>query len=480
MKLYDRLIAYASSDALGMHMPGHKRNTQLCTMDNPFAFDITEIDGFDNLHHPEDVLKESQQLAAEVYHTRDTRYLINGSTAGILAGISACTKPGDRILVARNCHKSVYHALIMQQLIPVYLHPLIDTETGIAGRIDPEEVKRILNEDTEHTIRLCVITSPTYEGILSDIKTIADLCHMHDIVLMVDEAHGAHLNTDPMHTSPFQDSALMHGADLVIQSVHKTLPSLTQTALLHRNSDRVSSELITFYLDIYQTSSPSYVLMASIDQCMHLMASDEWQKILQNWQDGISAFHEAVKNLKVLQVYHPSDEIYDQSKLVITTIRTSHSGSDLMAKLRDEYHIELEMASACYVIAMTGAGDTEENLLRFAHALCAIDAEWAEEIIPAKRNGIPVIVQEEQCLIPSEAFACTRSNTYEEKTLDASLLNAVSLDFLYVYPPGVPFVVPGEKITEAVLRQVKSFEESGCTVIGYHNEEKKSIRIIQI
>ena len=213
-------------------MPGHKR--QSLHFPNPYAIDITEIDGFDNLHHAEGILKEAQERAAELYGSRECFYLINGSTCGLLAAISAAAKRGETVLVARNCHKAVYHALFLRELSANYLYPVI-TENGIMGQITAEQVEEALSQDP--TIKTVILTSPTYEGIGSDIGKISTVAHRHGAALIVDEAHGAHFGFG----AGFPENAVRQGADAVIMSLHKTLPSFTQTALLHLCSDRISS-----------------------------------------------------------------------------------------------------------------------------------------------------------------------------------------------------------------------------------------------
>lgn len=239
--LINRLAAYARSDMYPFHMPGHKRRTgpeesfmNSCTdsFTNPFAVDITEIEGFDNLHHPEGILKDSMKWAADVYGADQTYYLINGSTGGILAAVCGSVPRGGRILVSRNCHKSVYHGICLNQLKTSYVYPQEIEGLGIQGGITAEDVDRMLNRymDTQAVLIVC----PTYDGIVSDIEAIARIVHRAGLPLIVDEAHGAHFRYDAM----FPVSALDLGADVVIQSVHKTLPSLTQTALLHIKCNR--------------------------------------------------------------------------------------------------------------------------------------------------------------------------------------------------------------------------------------------------
>ena len=231
--LEQKLNELEQSDIYPFHMPGHKR--AFLPFANPYAIDITEIEGFDNLHHATGILQEAQQKAADLYGAKKTYYLVNGSTCGLLAAISAAVPRGEKILVARNCHKAVYHAMYLRQLVPVYLYPE-DTAYGIQGQVTPQMVRKQLEQTPD--IRAVVITSPTYDGVVSDIKNIADTVHAYGIPLIVDEAHGAHFGFSP----EFPENATRLGADAVIMSVHKTLPAFTQTALLHLCSDRIAEK----------------------------------------------------------------------------------------------------------------------------------------------------------------------------------------------------------------------------------------------
>ena len=229
--LINRLKTYASGPFYPFHMPGHKRlvcletekNAGMGAMDfpNPFLMDITEIEGFDNLHHAQGILRRSMEWAANIYGSRKTWYLINGSTCGILAAVCGCTRPGGRILMSRNCHKSAYHAAYLNQLDISYVYPQRIPGLGIQGGILPEDVEKALKGQRD--IQAVLIVSPTYDGVVSDVEKIAETVHRAGLPLIVDEAHGAHFHFGAI----FPDSALDCGADVVIQSVHKTLPSLT-------------------------------------------------------------------------------------------------------------------------------------------------------------------------------------------------------------------------------------------------------------
>ena len=297
--LVTRLRNYGKSDQVPCHMPGHKRNQESwLTFDfpNPFSIDITEIDGFDNLHHPEGILKESMEWASEVYGSDKTWYLVNGSTCGILSSICGTVRPGGRILMSRNCHKSAYHGVILMDAKVSYIYPQIIEDMGIQGGILPEDVENSLDRypDTEAVL----IVSPTYDGIVSDVEKIAKIVHAHGIPLIVDEAHGAHFS---FGNGVFPKSAIQCGADLVIQSVHKTLPSFTQTALLHGQKGRIDIDRVERYLQMFQTSSPSYIFMAGIEQCIYEMSQNGKDAMAQFWK-RLMLLRKRLENLRVLRI----------------------------------------------------------------------------------------------------------------------------------------------------------------------------------
>ncbi|MCD8023722.1 MAG: hypothetical protein LUF30_12375, partial [Lachnospiraceae bacterium] len=319
--LLDCLNDYTSSDAYPLHMPGHKR--QISHFSDPFAIDITEIEGFDNLHHAEGILLEAQKRASKLYGADETWYLVNGSTCGILAAVSASVRRGGRILMARNCHKAAYHAAFLNGLQVTWLYPEIDMGTGICGSISPGQVREALEAlrqgdapDTSQPLAV-LLTSPTYVGVVSDIRAIAQEVHRAGGILIVDEAHGAHFAMHPY----FPESALSCGADIVINSLHKTMPSLTQTALLHVKGSRADRERLRKYLDIYQSSSPSYVLMAGMDECVRMMET-QGRKLFDAFVVRLETLREHLKKMQVLRLVTGDESelqafAYDASKIII-------------------------------------------------------------------------------------------------------------------------------------------------------------------
>ena len=462
--LLDALQEYAASLDYPFHMPGHKRR-QL-SFPNPYTIDITEIDDFDNLHHAEGLLKEAQERAAALYGSQQCYYLVNGSTCGLLAAICAATQKKDKVIVARNCHKAVYHALALNELHAEYLYPQI-TANGIQGQITAEQVKEALAGHPDASA--VILTSPTYEGIVSDVKSIAELCHDSGIPLIVDEAHGAHFGFG----GGFPENAIKLGADAVIMSVHKTLPAFTQTALLHLNTSRIDVERVKKFLGIFETSSPSYVLMAGIDECIRLLEKDR-DTLFAQYRRRLDDFYRGTEDLRCLHVMNRSDLSrneafdWDDGKLVMFSEGAGLTGEELHELLWKKFHLQMEMVSGYYVLGMTSLMDTEEGLKRLCEALHEIDREALEvlknreKVNHISKEFIEKIYQQnpkEKEIYEAEAFST-------EETELAEAEGKISAGTVFLYPPGIPMIVPGERITAQLIENIKRCLSMGLRVEG--------------
>lgn len=475
-RLYRALEIYSQEDYYPFHMPGHKRNPDTVNTDLPFDRDITEIDGFDNLHHPEGILKKAQETAASVYDTKECYYSVNGSTAALLAAVSATVPRNGQILVARNCHKAVYHALYLRNLIPTYVYPQMDPKWWINGGISSDKVERALAENPE--IKAVLLTSPTYDGVVSDIEKIAEIVHRYEIPLIVDEAHGAHFH----FSNYFPTSAAELGADLVIQSFHKTLPSMTQTAVLHNCSDRVDSRLIRRFMGIYQSSSPSYILMASMDACMEKMSSDgnemfrEFTKILEKARRRLS-------ECKYIRLVSPEIGTagvfdYDRSKLLFSTRYASMTGSELAQILLEKYHIQVEMETEHYVLALAAVGDSGEGFERLCQAIEEINQEEAQKKKEKRETEEPKAGRTAYTSL-SQFMSITEAMESESeiRKLEESV-GRISAEFGYLYPPGIPLIVPGEQITGQFIRNMRIYMEEGLYLQGLEDYTNETIRVV--
>ncbi|MBQ6810010.1 MAG: aminotransferase class V-fold PLP-dependent enzyme [Firmicutes bacterium] len=458
--LWDKMTHYGSSQILPMHMPGHKRKSGF--MRGTGLYDITEITGFDDLHHPEGIIKDAMDHAREIYQSDASYFLINGSTCGILSAITAATRPGEKILLARNCHKSALNAVMLRQLTPHWIAPPIVSELGVYGSIDPKEIEKALDEDPH--ISAVFIVSPTYEGVVSDVETIAKVCHNHKVPLIVDAAHGAHFRFGKM----FPKDALSCGADIVIESLHKTLPSLTQTAILHIKSDLISKDQVEFALQAYQSSSPSYLLIASILECLRIMEEKGGEK-MENYERNLPLLRAELKNLGGSYLLDKEDGIfdYDMGKIVIGFY--GYYGKTLASRLLEKSRIELEMAAPGYIIAMTSLYDTKEDLFRFRTEMKRL--RWD---MPLRHTGaFPKIMPNipESAMLPHETMYAETENI----PLDEAF-GRIAAKTMYLYPPGSPLVAAGEIINEETLRIIRYCNERNYTVHGIDDEKVTVIK----
>lgn len=512
--ILSKLDKYKDENIVPMHMPGAKRNKELIElymgdMGNPYEKDITEINGFDNMHNAETIIKDAFDEAAELYGADESWYLVNGSTAGNMSAICGVTHKNDVVIMARNCHISVYNAVILNELNPVYIYPEYDEEYGYYKGITLKEIKFIVDKySSDHDrndIKAVILTSPTYEGNVSDIKSIAEYLHQYNIPLIVDEAHGAHFN----FSESFPQSAVKSGADVVINSVHKTLPSLTQTAIMHINYGIVDVERIRRYWNIYQSTSPSYILMSSIARSLSIVKNDG-DKLFAEYVDKLTILRNGLSELKHIRLIN-TDDI---SKLVLGYKDAKWLYDTLFYK----YKIQLEMSSIKYVIAMTSIFDSQEYYDRFLAALKEIDEELDNRVLAALKeidesiskydredilnskvdkdldnrfnsihngeadnrlnyssinnqdNGNKINVadfRDEQALTIAEAFnrrdlsGCDEIQMNNEK-----IYGKISGESVYVYPPGIPILCPGEVITRKIIAILEAAGEAGLEVVG--------------
>lgn len=522
--LFERLKAYGQTDYYPYHMPGHKRNTLGGLSKEIAQIDITEIEGFDNLHQPEGILLKLQEKAAELYHAEKSFYLVNGSTGGILSAISAAVPEGGHILMARNSHKSAYHGAYLRNLTISYLYPPLLEEYDICDAITPVQVEEALKR--EQDIQAVFLTSPTYEGRIADVAGIADVVHKAGIPLIVDEAHGAHLGL----AEGFAQNSCQAGADIVIHSVHKTLPAMTQAALLHVNGNRISRERLQRFLHIYQTSSPSYILMASIDNALRVVERqgaalfarfrESFEEMLEelsechylqflpvesrftpagnevkpvsngaestsnsfasasNGQESTSNQFASASNAAGSAGSEKSRRFIAQDigKLVISTKDAGISGQELYDVLLEEYHLQLEMASASYCLAMFTIGDDKEAYTRMTEALLAIEKEIASKKKKKDFKKESLSKAQDKVQMGSTAFfegndypALPFAKAWDGETEQMPLEQAAGCyagEFINLYPPGIPLLAPGEQITKTQCRHLAECLQQGLNVQG--------------
>ncbi len=466
-ELFEKLSAYGESDYYPYHMPGHKRRLKTDTMREFAQIDITEIDGFDNLHDARGILKWVQEEAAVVYGAEESFFLVNGSTAGILTAISTVVSPGGKILMVRGAHKSAYHAAYLRDLQIAYLCPGVHPLFGCNLPATAKEVEEALQQTPD--VQAVFIVSPTYEGLAADVKSIAEAAHKRNIPLIVDEAHGAHLGFD----GRWPESSVKQGADLVIQSLHKTLPAPTQTAILHVNGNLVDRSRLRRFQGIYQTSSPSYIFMAAMEDAIVTTSANREKLFGDFWEywKGMTESLSACCNLVFMK-----EKNSDPGKLAVMDRTGFLDGEQLYEMLLHKYHLQPEMAAGRYVLAMFTVGDTKEGYERLTKALLEIDAYITAERAkiadtgtqPAEENRMadavtPVCIQKRTQAVMGIARAW---DAPKEWVLLKDAEGKTAGEYVNLYPPGSPIIVPGEIFTKDILTEITAYRQQGFHVQG--------------
>lgn len=448
-------IKQYSENIKSFHMPGHKNNKLKLNSDLYLA-DVTEVKGTDDLHHPREVIKELSDHIGQLYGSHKSYMLVNGSTGGLLAAVSSLVKDEDTLIIGRNCHKAVYNSVLINRLKVKYIYPQVDEGSGLYKGFTEED----LQVDSLEKVAAVVVTSPNYEGYISDIKSIAKWTHEMGAALIVDEAHGAHLT----FSNQLPESALDLGADIVIQSTHKTLPCLTQTAILHVSKEgvttgRVNIKRVEKYLSLYQSSSPSYVMMTSIEKGIFYM--EEHGADFEQLISGLIQLKEKYNQLCKGYGFWLNSSDTDPLRL---TFRLDHdfTGWELEEKLRSDYKIQIELSSKFHIVAIVTIADSLEEV----EGLMTKVLELVKGNKEDNKHTAP-IDHSKRHLIPVNRYSIYQADQmeYESLALNQSA-DRVSHEFIIPYPPGIPLVVPGEVISPEMVRELTYLLDNGHEVYG--------------
>jgi arginine/lysine/ornithine decarboxylase len=476
--LFDALMEYVNRDTIPFHVPGHKKGVGMDEEfknfigENPLKIDVTVFKLVDSLHHPTGPIKKAQQLAADAYGSDASFFSIHGTSGAIQAMIMSVVGSGDKIIIPRNVHKSVTAGIILSGSTPVYMQPELDKKVGIAHGVTPETVEKTLKENPD--AKAVLIINPTYYGVATDIKKIADIVHSYDIPLIVDEAHGPHLGFNeklPM-------SSIEAGADICAQSTHKIIGALTQCSLLHVNSKRIDVHRVQQVLNVLQTTSPSYILMASLD-CARRQIALHGHELLDK-AIGLANYAREEIN-KIPGFYCFGEEILgepgvfslDPTKMTITCRGLGITGYDLDMILSNKYHIQMEMSDLYNVLAVGSFGDTNESINALLKALREISKDYYGK--GNKRSDfidIPAIPN--MVKIPREAF-----NSEKVCVSLKESIGKISGEFLMAYPPGIPILCPGEIITGEIIDYVQKLKDTGLYVQGTEDPEVNFIKVVK-
>lgn len=475
--LFDALKEYVNRDTLPFHVPGHKKGVGIDKEfkdfigENPFKIDVTVFKLVDSLHHPTGPIKKAQELVADAYGSDASFFSIHGTSGAIQAMILAVVNDGDKIIVPRNVHKSVTSGIILSGAVPVFMEPEIDKKLGIAHGVTPETVEKTLKENPD--AKAVLIINPTYYGVATDIKKIADIVHSFDIPLIVDEAHGPHL----AFSEKLPMSALESGADICAQSTHKIIGSLTQGSLLHVKSKYVDPKRVQQILNLMQTTSPSYIIMASLD-CARRQIALEGKDLLEKTIELCKYTRDEINKIPGFYCFgeevlgKPGSYSFDPTKLTISSRELGITGFELDMILADKYHIQMELSDFYNVLAVGSFGDTKEGMDRLLAALKEISNEYYGKKEPV-HDFLDIPAVPRKVLNPREAF-------YSDKIsipLNESI-GEISGEFLLAYPPGIPVLCPGEEITQEVVNYVHDLKRANLYVQGTEDLTVENIKIV--
>ncbi|MDP3385671.1 MAG: aminotransferase class V-fold PLP-dependent enzyme [Eubacteriales bacterium] len=469
MNMEDQLKRYNDKKPYRFHMPGHKGKSILSPKEEILVYgnDITEIEGMDNLHNPKGVIKDMLRHIANTYGVRRTFMSINGSTTSLHAAILGLTNPKEKIIIARDCHKAVYNAMILGDLNPVYLPVSVNKDIGLINLDDLMNFETII-KDTD--AKVVVITYPSYSGICCDIEEVVKIVHKYNKIIIVDEAHGSHMKFSGLLPISAEES----GADVIVQSAHKTLPALTQTSMLHINTDLDTSR-IESYLSILMTTSPSYLMMASLEKSVRYMADYAKIRLEENLHSINMLAKEFVNAGRVYKSrdYFMSNHVYDfdSSKLLFRVAEAGIVATHGKSLLRSRFNIEMEMADIEYINGFMTVSDEMEDLrFLFQSVDDIIRSEGSNTIIDTSSYARKAVTPEISMNI--------RSAFYAEKTVLPlnSATEEISGDYIIPYPPGIPLICPGEKITGELIDLINELDRKGIEILGLENGIIKVIK----
>jgi len=466
--LYDALIKHKNNKVISFHVPGHKNGEVFLKETHPIFqnilnIDVTELSGLDDLHSPSEAILEAETLLADYYDAKKSFFLINGSTVGNLAMILSAVDEGDEVLVQRNCHKSIMNGLSLANVKPIFIAPEFDTEWQVAGGLTLSRIKEAVKHYPQ--VKALIVTYPNYYGMVTNLKEIITFCHERNIIVLVDEAHGAHFK----RSKRFPVSATELGADVVVQSAHKTLPAMTMGSFLHYNSERVDLERLKMFLRMLQSSSPSYPIMASLDLARKYIATYE-EEDLQYTLQMISQFREKlnlIPSIKLLSYKSGGDPL----KVTIQS-RTEWTGFDLQSRL-EEFGIFTELAD-------------EHNVLFIFPLLKRGDFYPFDKVWDAIKKGIGEDKTSERNFreVTKGNSISTLQMTYKEQQKKkvkiiplSEAIGRVCAESIIPYPPGIPLLLPGELIKREDIKQILNLLEAGSRFQGGENIMQHNLKV---
>jgi arginine decarboxylase len=481
MPLVEMLQKLAQRSSAAFHTPGHKKGQGIPAVLGEwlgaatFQADLPELPELDNLFAPETVIRQAQELAAEAFGAEQTWFLANGSTCGIEAAVLATCNPGDRLILPRNVHQSAISALILSGAVPVFTEPEFDPAWDIAHGVSLAAIESALSQHPE--AKAVLLVSPNYYGVCVDVKKIAEITHQYNVPLLVDEAHGAHFAFHPALPPP----ALKVGADLTVQSIHKTLAALTQSAMLHVQGTRIDRDRVSRALQLVQSTSPNYLLLASLDAARQQMATQGERlmtKTLELAHDARTRLRQ-IPGLAVLSAELVSGQEgfrLDETRLTVDVAGLGLTGFQADEYLHDTLGVTAELPTLRQLTFIISLGNTQKDIDRliqsFQH-LAASSPSASSSCISTAAFSLPPAAFSQR-LSPRQAFFAAA----ETVAIDAAV-SRISAELVCPYPPGIPVLLPGEVVTRAAIDYLQQVQLAGGAIAGCADSELLTLSVIK-
>lgn len=473
---------YVDDKTVPFHTPGHKQGKGMHSRlesivgRNALALDLALMPELDDLHEPHGPIKAAQDLAAELYGADHSFFVVNGTTGGIYAMILTVAGPGDKIIVPRNAHRSIIGGVILSGAIPVFMHPEVDKELGITMGVTPETVEEAIHRHPD--AKGVLIINPTYYGVATDLRKIVDIVHDHNMPVVVDEAHGPHLRFSPR--LPLQ--ALDAGADICAQSTHKIIGAMTQCSMVHCREGRISVPRLKAMLQLVQSTSPNYILMASLDVARMQMATEgprlvsravelaDWARAEINQIPGLYCF--GADRMGAAGIFG-----FDPTKVTVTVKGLGLKGAEAERILRQRYNVQVELSDMYNVLFLITMGDGEAEARTMVEALRGLAANHAgrrDFSAVEDAYSIDYPAMPEQVLSPRQAlFGHTRTVPFKKAA------GRVCAEIITFYPPGIPLLCPGERISEDVIEYCTRLQDAGLHISGPEDYTLKTVKVVE-
>jgi len=458
--LYSALLKHAKDDPLSLHVPGHKNGAVFLKeakhlYKDILHIDVTELTGLDDLHHPQDVILKAQQLTANLYGVRHSYFLVNGSTVGNLAMILSTCQEGDEVLVQRNSHKSIMNGLQLAGVKPIFLAPKLDAEYRVPSYIEFETIKKAIT--LFPNAKVLILTNPNYYGLSVNLKEIIAYAHEHGIPVLVDEAHGAHF----IIGDRFPLSAVEAGADIVIHSAHKTLPAMTMGSFLHLNSDYINQETVETYLSMLQSSSPSYPIMASLDLARAYLKEIIEEKKQEDIIESVQTVKAYLDSIRGIEVIESSDPLVQSDPLKLTIRSTNTLSGYQLQEIFEANNIFVELANSDHCLCILPLAASTYIINKFKNI--SFDMERPEL---ERQEQFKLLEQEEES-IQSLDIPYSQIKKYKKRIVELDeAAGYYSAEAIIPYPPGIPLIMVGEKISTDLIQKIKEMLELGVNIQG--------------